>query len=60
MFSASPDVGTLAGGSGGGQGKVQMNDFHFVMLANKGSPTLAWDGSLAGTGAGAGKVSMND
>ena len=61
LFSVSPvnDVGALAG-SGGGQGKVSMNDFHFVMKANQGSPTLAWDGSLALTGAGAGKISMND
>ena len=32
--------GTSAGGGGGGAGKVSMNDFHFVMRANKASPKL--------------------
>ena len=32
--------GTHAGGSGGGAGKVQMQDFHFVMKVNKASPKL--------------------
>jgi type VI secretion system secreted protein Hcp len=32
--------GTHAGGSGGGAGKVQMQDFHFTMKVNKASPKL--------------------
>jgi type VI secretion system secreted protein Hcp len=32
--------GTHAGGSGGGAGKVQMQDFHFTMKINKASPKL--------------------
>jgi type VI secretion system secreted protein Hcp len=32
--------GTHAGGTGGGAGKVQMQDFHFVMKVNKASPKL--------------------
>jgi type VI secretion system secreted protein Hcp len=32
--------GTMAYGGGGGAGKVQMNDFHFVMRTNKSSPKL--------------------
>jgi type VI secretion system secreted protein Hcp len=32
--------GTFGFGGGGGAGKVQMQDFHFVMKANKASPTL--------------------
>jgi type VI secretion system secreted protein Hcp len=32
--------GTMAFGGGGGAGKVQMQDFHFVMSVNKASPTL--------------------
>ena len=32
--------GTMAFGGGGGAGKVQMQDFHFVMKVNKSSPKL--------------------
>jgi type VI secretion system secreted protein Hcp len=32
--------GTHAGGTGGGAGKVAMQDFHFVMKVNKASPKL--------------------
>ena len=32
--------GTMAYGGGGGSGKVQMQDFHFVMKHNKASPKL--------------------
>ena len=32
--------GSFAYGGGGGAGKVQMQDFHFTMLANKASPKL--------------------
>jgi type VI secretion system secreted protein Hcp len=32
--------GTFAFGGGGGAGKVQMQDFHFVMKINKASPKL--------------------
>lgn len=32
--------GTMAFGSGGGAGKVQMQDFHFMMNVNKASPKL--------------------
>lgn len=32
--------GTMAYGGGGGAGKVQMQDFHFVMKTNKASPHL--------------------
>ena|SRR5688572_10437672 len=32
--------GTSAAGGGGGAGKVSMQDFHFVMRANKASPKL--------------------
>ena len=32
--------GTSAGGGGGGAGKVSMQDFHFVMRANKSTPKL--------------------
>ena len=32
--------GTMAFGGGGGAGKVQMQDFHFVMKTNKASPVL--------------------
>jgi type VI secretion system secreted protein Hcp len=32
--------GTFAAGGGGGAGKVSMQDFHFTMRANKGSPAL--------------------
>jgi type VI secretion system secreted protein Hcp len=32
--------GTFAFGGGGGAGKVQMQDFHFVMKVNKASPKL--------------------
>jgi type VI secretion system secreted protein Hcp len=32
--------GTFAAGGGGGAGKVQMGDFHFVMSVNKASPLL--------------------
>lgn len=32
--------GTMAHGGGGGAGKVQMQDFHFVMKVNKASPFL--------------------
>jgi type VI secretion system secreted protein Hcp len=34
------NTGTHAGGSGGGAGKVAMQDFHFVMKVNKASPKL--------------------
>ena len=34
------NAGTHAGGSGGGAGKVAMQDFHFVMKVNKASPKL--------------------
>lgn len=33
-------TGTFSGNSGGGAGKVQMQDFHFVMSYNKASPKL--------------------
>src|SRR5262245_52550143 len=33
-------AGTMAFGSGGGAGKVQMQDFHFMMNVNKASPKL--------------------
>lgn len=33
-------VGTMSHGGGGGAGKVQMQDFHFVMRINKASPKL--------------------
>jgi len=33
-------TGTMAYGGGGGAGKVQMQDFHFVMKVNKASPKL--------------------
>src|ERR1043166_6769935 len=33
-------TGTFAYGGGGGAGKVQMQDFHFVMKHNKASPKL--------------------
>lgn len=33
-------AGTMAYGGGGGAGKVQMQDFHFVMKVNKASPKL--------------------
>src|SRR6266550_4027226 len=32
--------GSFAGGSGGGAGKVAMQDFHFTMLHSKASPAL--------------------
>jgi len=32
--------GTMAHGGGGGAGKVQMHDFHFVMKTNSASPKL--------------------
>jgi len=32
--------GTMSYGGGGGAGKVQMQDFHFVMKTNKASPKL--------------------
>jgi len=32
--------GTMGYGGGGGAGKVQLQDFHFVMKANKASPKL--------------------
>lgn len=32
--------GTMAYGGGGGAGKVNMQDFHFTMRVNKGSPKL--------------------
>lgn len=34
------NAGTMAAGGGGGAGKVQMQDFHFVMNVNKASPKL--------------------
>ena len=34
------NAGTFSSGSGGGAGKVQMQDFHFVMNVNKSSPKL--------------------
>lgn len=34
------NAGSHAGGGGGGAGKVSMQDFHFVMPANKASPQL--------------------
>lgn len=34
------NAGSFANGSGGGSGKVSMQDFHFVMLVNKASPVL--------------------
>ena len=33
-------TGTMSQGGGGGAGKVQMQDFHFVMKVNKASPKL--------------------
>src|SRR5438045_2749884 len=33
-------AGTMAFGGGGGAGKVQMQDFHFMMNVNKASPVL--------------------
>ena len=38
-FGASQS-GTMAFGGGGGAGKVQMQDFHFMMNVNKASPVL--------------------
>jgi type VI secretion system secreted protein Hcp len=38
-FGASQG-GTMAFGGGGGAGKVQMQDFHFMMNVNKASPKL--------------------
>jgi len=38
-FGAS-QAGTMAFGGGGGAGKVQMQDFHFMQNANKASPKL--------------------
>jgi type VI secretion system secreted protein Hcp len=38
-FGASQH-GTMAFGGGGGAGKVQMQDFHFMMNVNKASPKL--------------------
>jgi type VI secretion system secreted protein Hcp len=38
-FGAS-QAGTMAIGSGGGAGKVQMQDFHFMMNTSKASPKL--------------------
>jgi type VI secretion system secreted protein Hcp len=34
------NAGTFSSGGGGGAGKVQMQDFHFVMSVNKASPKL--------------------
>jgi type VI secretion system secreted protein Hcp len=34
------NAGTFGAGGGGGAGKVQMQDFHFVMNVNKASPKL--------------------
>ncbi len=34
------NAGTFSSGGGGGAGKVQMQDFHFVMNVNKASPKL--------------------
>jgi type VI secretion system secreted protein Hcp len=34
------NAGTMSAGGGGGSGKVQMQDFHFVMNACKASPKL--------------------
>lgn len=34
------NAGTFSAGGGGGAGKVQMQDFHFVMNVNKSSPKL--------------------
>ena len=34
------NAGTMSHGSGGGSGKVAMQDFHFVMKINKASPKL--------------------
>jgi type VI secretion system secreted protein Hcp len=34
------NAGTFSYGGGGGAGKVQMQDFHFVMIVNKASPKL--------------------
>jgi type VI secretion system secreted protein Hcp len=34
------NAGTFSAGGGGGAGKVQMQDFHFVMNVNKASPKL--------------------
>ena len=34
------NAGTMLAGGGGGAGKVQMQDFHFVMNVNKSSPKL--------------------
>jgi type VI secretion system secreted protein Hcp len=34
------NTGSMAHGTGGGSGKVAMQDFHFVMQANKASPKL--------------------
>lgn len=34
------NAGTFSAGGGGGAGKVQMQDFHFVMSVNKASPKL--------------------
>lgn len=33
-------TGSMGKGGGGGSGRVDMQDFHFVMRANKASPTL--------------------
>lgn len=34
------NAGSFAHGSGGGAGKVQMQDMHFSMVVNKASPKL--------------------
>jgi hypothetical protein len=53
-----------AHGSGGGAGKVSMQDFHFVMrsLAGQGAGKVSMNDFVLTTlaGQGAGKVSMND
>jgi len=36
------NAGSFAQGGGGGTGKVNMQDFHFVMKLNKASPKLAY------------------
>jgi type VI secretion system secreted protein Hcp len=36
-------TGTMAHGGGGGEGKVQFNDFHFTTKVSKASPTLFLD-----------------
>jgi type VI protein secretion system component Hcp len=49
FLSAAPAAAVDAGAQAAGTGKVSMQDFHFVMRANKASPKLfAAEGDAAG------------